>query len=136
LFYRHIKEYAQNLGVPLNKESKVLDFGCGWGRIIRFLFKDASDQNLLGIDVDPAMITLCNETLGRGIYKTASPHPPVEFISDNSLDIIFAYSVFSHLSEATAENWVKEFSRVLRPGGIFIATTQARYFLDFCQQFQ
>ena len=131
LFYRHIKEYAQNLGVPLNKESKVLDFGCGWGRIIRFLFKDASDQNLLGIDVDPAMITLCNETLGRGIYKTASPHPP-----DNSLDIIFAYSVFSHLSEATAENWVKEFSRVLRPGGIFIATTQARYFLDFCQQFQ
>lgn len=63
LFYSHIKTYAQNLGVPLNKESKVLDFGCGWGRIIRFLFKDVSDQNLLGIDVDLAMITLCNETL-------------------------------------------------------------------------
>ncbi|PFU37172.1 methyltransferase [Bacillus cereus] len=136
LFYSYIKTYAQNLSVPLNKESKVLDFGCGWGRIIRFLFKDVSDQNLLGIDVDPAMITLCNETLGRGIYKTASPQPPVEFIHDNSLDIIFAYSVFSHLSEATAENWIKEFSRILRPGGIFIATTQARYFLDFCQQFK
>ncbi|MBJ7968179.1 class I SAM-dependent methyltransferase, partial [Bacillus cereus] len=77
-----------------------------------------------------------NETLGRGIYKTASPQPPVEFIRDNSLDIIFAYSVFSHLSEETAENWIKEFSRILRPGGIFIATTQARYFLDFCQQFK
>ena len=59
----------------MNKESKVFRLRMRMGRIIRFLFKDASDQNLLGIDVDPAMITLCNETLGRGIYKTASPHP-------------------------------------------------------------
>lgn len=136
LFYRLVKTYAHNLSVPLNKERKILDFGCGWGRIIRFFFKDVRDENLLGIDVDPAMINICNETLGRGIYKTANPQPPVEFISDNSLDIIFAYSVFSHLSEETAEHWIKEFSRILRPGGIFIATTQARYFLDFCQQFK
>lgn len=136
LFYSLVKTYAQNLGVPLNKERKILDFGCGWGRIIRFFFKDVRHKNLLGIDVDPAMINLCNETLGRGRYKIAPPQPPVEFINDNSLDIIFAYSVFSHLSEETAENWIKEFSRILRPGGIFIATTQARYFLDFCQQFK
>jgi len=63
---------------------------------------------LLGIDVDPVMINLCNETLGRGRYKIAPPQPPAEFINDNSLDIIFAYSVFSHLSEETAENWIKE----------------------------
>lgn len=28
LFYSHVKTYAQNLGVPLNKEHKILDFGC------------------------------------------------------------------------------------------------------------
>ena len=85
------------------------------GEELYAFFKDVRDENLLGIDVDPAMINICNETLGRGIYKTANPQPPVEFISDNSLDIIFAYSVFSHLSEETAEHWIKEFSRILRP---------------------
>ncbi|HDX9631971.1 TPA: class I SAM-dependent methyltransferase [Bacillus cereus] len=65
LFYSHVKTYAQNLGVPLNNERKILDFGCGWERIIRFFFKDVHDENLLGIDVDPLMITICNETLGN-----------------------------------------------------------------------
>ncbi|MBM7622195.1 ubiquinone/menaquinone biosynthesis C-methylase UbiE [Bacillus tianshenii] len=135
-FYLHVKGYAEGLGLPLSKESKVLDFGCGWGRIIRFFFKDVADDNLLGVDVDPTMISICNETLGKGTYKVVNPHPPIEFIADNSLDIIFAYSVFSHLAEDAAKNWIKEFSRILRPGGIVLATTQGRHFLDYCKQFR
>ena len=51
------------------------------GEELYAFFKDVRDENLLGIDVDPAMINICNETLGRGIYKTANPQPPVEFIN-------------------------------------------------------
>ncbi|MGM0876131.1 MAG: class I SAM-dependent methyltransferase [Bacillota bacterium] len=133
-FYLYVKRYAKALGRPLGKDSKVLDFGCGWGRIIRFFFKDVADQNLLGVDVDPKMISLCDDLLGKGKYKVVNPQPPVQFMEDNSLDIIFAYSVFSHLSEETAEKWIKEFSRILRPGGIVVATTRGLNFLHQCQR--
>ena len=36
IFYRMIKSYASRLGRPLTYESRILDFGCGWGRISRF----------------------------------------------------------------------------------------------------
>ncbi|MGM0876128.1 MAG: class I SAM-dependent methyltransferase [Bacillota bacterium] len=133
-FYQCVKRYAKVLGRPLGKDSKVLDFGCGWGRIIRFFFKDVADQNLLGVDVDPKMISLCNDLLGKGKYKVVNPQPPVHSIDDNSLDIIFAFSVFSHLAEDTAEKWIKEFSRILRPGGIVVATTEGLNFLQYCQR--
>ena len=42
-------EHAQNLGVPLNKERKILDFGCGWGRIIRFFSKMFAMKIYLGL---------------------------------------------------------------------------------------
>ena len=49
LFYSYVKTYAQNFGVPLNKERKILDFGCGWGRIIRFFSKMFAMKIYLGL---------------------------------------------------------------------------------------
>ena len=49
LFYRLVKTYAHNLSVPLNKERKILDFGCGWGRIIRFFSKMFAMKIYLGL---------------------------------------------------------------------------------------
>jgi SAM-dependent methyltransferase len=47
--------------------------------------------------------------------------------------VVIAYSVFSHLAEAVALKWMAEFARVLRPGGVLLATTQGRFFLDSCE---
>ena len=35
------------------RDSRVLDFGCGWGRVIRFFLKDVAPWNLVGVDIDP-----------------------------------------------------------------------------------
>ncbi len=42
--------------------------------------------------------------------------------------------MFSHLPERVATAWIAEFARVLRPGGIVVATTQSRTFIDLCEQ--
>ena len=34
------------------KDSKILDYGCGWGRIIRFFLKDVPSRNLFAVDPD------------------------------------------------------------------------------------
>jgi SAM-dependent methyltransferase len=132
-FYQLIKRYCAQLGVPINAGTRILDFGCGWGRIARFFFKDVEGHNIFGVDVDPSMISFCASEMTCGRYATVHPEPPMEFLENNSLDVIFAYSVFSHLSEDVARQWIGEFARVLKPKGLLLATTQGRSFLDFCE---
>jgi 2-polyprenyl-3-methyl-5-hydroxy-6-metoxy-1,4-benzoquinol methylase len=131
-FYSEIKQYAAKLGSPLTSDSRILDFGCGWGRMIRVFLKDVFADNLYGIDVDPAMIDICVNTVRQGNFSVVQPEPPTE-LAENSFDVVYAYSVFSHLSEPVHIKWVEEFSRVLKPGGIMIVTTQARRFIEFCR---
>lgn len=130
-FYINIKSYCENLGMPLRLDSKILDFGVGWGRILRFFLKDTSISNLYGIDVDPVILKICEQTKVPGSLRQVGPSGPTDFNSE-SFDLIYAYSVFSHLSETTHIEWIKEFTRILKPGGIFIATTWPRSFIDFC----
>src|SRR5690606_28551620 len=54
-------------------------------------------------------------------------------LPDASFDFIFAYSVFSHLNEASARHWMSEFHRVLRPGGVVAVTTRTRGFIRWCE---
>jgi SAM-dependent methyltransferase len=131
-FYREIKKYGSDLGNVLTPDSHILDFGCGWGRMIRFFLKDVKANNLHGIDVNPQMIDCCRGLFRYGNFSICNPLPPTEF-PDESFDVIYAYSVFSHLAEPVHIQWVEEFSRILKPGGIFVSTTQARHFIEFCR---
>jgi glycosyltransferase involved in cell wall biosynthesis/SAM-dependent methyltransferase len=130
-FYRAIKSYASRLGEPLTHDSRILDFGCGWGRISRFFLKEVWADNLYGVDVDPSVIEICQTTFKYGNFAVVNSYPPLELHS-GSIDLVYAYSVFSHLAEPIHIKWVEEFSRILKPGGLLIVTTQGRSFIEFC----
>jgi len=48
--YRVFKELYEVYVGPLATCENVLDFGCGWGRIIRFFLKDLDSIHLWGAD--------------------------------------------------------------------------------------
>ncbi len=129
-FYSLVRELAaQNLGGI--DQCRVLDFGCGWGRILRFFVKDVSEGRLFGTDVVPELVALTSSSNPWAKVTANSPLPPLDF-PDNSFDLVYLYSVFSHLSEEAHEAWIDEFARVLRPGGLVIATTWPREFIEWC----
>jgi ubiquinone/menaquinone biosynthesis C-methylase UbiE len=132
-FTNHVRKCAEQFGISINAETRLLDFGTGWGRMIRFFFKDILSENIFGIDTWDLMIDYCMKLLHAGNYSVNAPLPPTDF-SDNSFDIIMSYSVFSHLRSDAAEKWIKEFSRLLKPGGILIATTEGLRFLNLIQE--
>ena len=131
-FVSFVKKHARQLGRPVNSETLVLDFGCGWGRILRCFLKDCPAANLRGVDVDPMLIEACRSSFPYCAFDQVTPLPPTSF-ADGSFDLITAYSVFSHLAEHASLAWVKEFSRLLRPGGILAVTTQRRDFIEYCR---
>ncbi len=110
---------------------RILDFGCGWGRIIRFFLKDIEPEGLWGIDCYEEAITICRKSNLRCNFESIDVMPPTH-LPDDFFDAIYLYSVFSHLSEEAHMAWLLEFRRILKPGGIVIATTRPRAFILEC----
>lgn len=109
----------------------AVDFGCGWGRITRFFIKDFGKDGLLGVDPIGGMIDLCRSSNPWATFEQIDLFPPLDLPSA-SVDVIFAFSVFSHLTEEVHLQWLAEFARVLRPGGSLIVTTRERDFILDC----
>lgn len=111
-----------------SKDTTVVDFGAGWGRIARF-FQDVVPANQLYLaDVDPAALEWCKNCRVQGtpiLLEKSGPLP----LGSSSIDIVYSYSVFSHLAESAAELWLDEIHRALKPGGVLVFTTQSLRFL-------
>ena len=100
----------------------VLDFGCGAGRIARWLAPEviAAGGSFTGSDLNPKLAGWCAANL-PGTYRANGLQPPLANAAD-SLDLIYAHSVLTHLTEPTAQAWLGEVARVLRPGGLALLT--------------
>ena len=132
LLHREVHSYAKKIGFEFNAKTKALDFGCGFGRMLRFFMKDIAPGNLVGTDVDPSFIQLCNDTFSGVRFDVNAPYPPLDY-PDASFDFIYAYSVFTHLSEEAHLQWLKELRRIARPGALIFFTLRQINFLKQCQ---
>ena len=126
-------EYEKHVERPIGEADAILDFGCGWGRIIRFFLKDIHHENIWGVDPVEKMVELCRAD-NRWCKFEQSPYTPPLRFEDNKFDLIYAYSVFSHLDEVSHNAWRNELTRVLKPGGMMIVTTRGRDFFEHCAE--
>jgi SAM-dependent methyltransferase len=131
--YRLMRNIYEAYRGELESADGILDFGCGWGRITRCFLKDVEPDRLWGVDAYDKMITVSRETSRWGNFRQSNPLPPIEF-RDSTFDLIFCWSVFSHLSEEAQRQWIDEFARILKPGGLVIATTWDREFIESCRE--
>ena len=76
-----------------------------------------------GVDVDRRQIDWAARHL-PGRFEVIPTAPPTALAS-GSFDLIFTISVFTHLDESMQEAWLAELARLLRPGGLLLATTHS-----------
>ena len=118
--------------LPLEQPIAIMDFGCSTGRVLRHFHPDhiARGWQLYGVDVQ----ALCIEWLRRHfppefVVYTGTTLPTLPF-ADNSLDVIYGLSVFTHIKYLW-DAWLLELRRVLRPGGLLIQSIHTEHAWDF-----
>ncbi len=121
---RHIAEdlfqILEDNDITLEALTSILDFGCGCGRLIRH-FAHRTEARLTGSDYNPRLVRWCSEHLPFGQFTTNGPLPPLSF-DEQSFDLIYARSIFTHFTREIQELWMTEMHRVLKPGGYFYFT--------------
>lgn len=128
LAFDSIQETLHRCGVTPNDLGKVLDFGCGCGRVIRY-WRSVDGVKVFGTDYNPALIKWCKRNLAFASFKVNNLNPPLNY-KDNEFDLVYALSVFTHLSEPLQFAWMNELRRVIRPGGYLLITAHGKVYID------
>ncbi|HET8862789.1 MAG TPA: class I SAM-dependent methyltransferase [Solirubrobacterales bacterium] len=113
-----IRGAAAAAGSPMEQMDAILDFGCGCGRVVRH-WADLDRPRVHGCDYNPELVDWCAANLSFVEAARNDLAPPAPY-AGGSFDLIYALSVFSHLGEPLQEDWVAEFRRLLRPGGLLV----------------
>jgi SAM-dependent methyltransferase len=127
-FYRRVVErFAQAHEQPLTA-ARVLDFGCGWGRMTRFFARDVAPGRLFGCDPVQGILDVC---AGSGVPArlARSEFMPDRLPFDEPFDLAFSFSVFTHLSESAHERCLRALHAALAPGGVLVVTVRPPEYL-------
>jgi ubiquinone/menaquinone biosynthesis C-methylase UbiE len=129
LFLGYFRQWAN-----LERNERVLDVGCGIGRMATPLTEYLTHGHYDGIDVVPHAIVWCQRHISsryprfrfqlidvrNGLYNASGQIDAAKYrfpFGHESFDFVFLASVFTHMLPAEIDNYLAEVSRVLRPAG-------------------
>jgi SAM-dependent methyltransferase len=98
----------------------ILEIGPGAGRWTEYLLQRA--QQYVGVDISSTCVAHCRERFAndpRAIFSVGSGSD-LASVASNTIDAIWSFDVFVHINCSEVEGYVREFSRVLRPGGVAV----------------
>lgn len=126
--FDYLRRLLVGVGRPLEQMDALLDFGCGCGRIARW-FAAVSGPRIDACDYNPELVEWCARNLPFIRASATGLRPPLPY-ADAAFDLLYAFSVFTHLSAQLAEQWMSELGRVVRPGGLVWFTIHGESYKD------
>jgi len=110
-------------------DASVLDYGCGWGRLIRLIYKLVPINNIYGVDPWDESIDICQQNGVKG-NLAISEYVPHSLPFEQQFDLIFAFSVFTHLSEKTTQIVLATLRKYISKDGMLIITIRPKEYWD------
>ena len=112
----NMRRILEDSGHSLEEGSRVLEFGCAAGRMLRCFADMAEQGEVWGTDISGDHIVWCKQYLSPPFHfftTTTAPHLP---FADGYFDFIYAGSVFTHIDDLT-DAWLLELRRITRTDG-------------------
>lgn len=121
-FIKSVREGYEDLtGKPVS-HARVLDYGCGYGRLLRLMMHLCPVDQLVGCDPGEDSIRICEED-GlpcrvdlTGFLPESLPYEPQSF------DLLYAFSVFTHTSPRATQVGLAALRKVTAPDGVLVIT--------------
>ena len=117
IIFKLLKRYNKNA------ESSILDIGCSGGALVSFL-KIAGFKDVRGIDISPIAIKQCHS---KGLQNVFVMDAQKILFPDESFDVVIASDILEHIKDDRLA--LKEWRRILKPGGHLIVFVPAFNFL-------
>jgi SAM-dependent methyltransferase len=122
-----IEECLEAAGRGWEEPRSWLDFGCGYGRVLRFLIGHVSPGRVYAGDVIREAVDFCASEFGaRPLHLDTRP----KLVDLPEVDFLYAVSIVTHLTERDARETLNLFGNALRPGGVALFTTHGRRSLE------
>jgi ubiquinone/menaquinone biosynthesis C-methylase UbiE len=118
-------QHLDTLGLRPGRD-RALDFGCGVGRLSAALAGHFGE--VVGVDISPPMLERARE-LDRGEGRcrfVLNEAADLSLFEDASFDLVLSSIVLQHLSPDLQRDYLREFVRVLRPGGVIVVDLPGR----------
>ncbi len=125
-----LKELLRVMNRDFHSFERILDFGCGCGRVLRYFSDPSSPRRLYGTDIDPEAIAWCRAHLPHLAQWDVNDHVPRTQYDSGTFDLIYAISVFTHLDEERQFAWLAELKRISKRGGWLILTVSGPSYYD------
>ena len=100
----------------------VLDYGCGYGRIIRLMYYFTDPDSLWGLDPWDEAIRICQSDRLIGNLRVTDYLPLSLPVQDCKFDLIYAFSVFTHTSERATQSALRSLRKYIAPSGLMAIT--------------
>lgn len=130
-FLRSVDYFFSKITSRNLQNSKVLDFGCGYGRMIRLMYYFTNPENIFAVDPWDESIRLCHEAKVLGNFAISDYVPRLLPFQNVRYDLIYAFSVFTHLSEKTTKIALQTLRNYTSDDGLLVITIRPEeYWLD------
>jgi SAM-dependent methyltransferase len=122
------------VGDTLESHESILEFGCGCGRIMRWMEELGRKRKLVGTDIDALAIEWASESLPFAQFDVNEGLPPTRY-RDGEFDLIINHSVFTHLDERYQDLWLTELQRIASPEGLLVLSIHGEHAFEISESY-
>jgi cyclopropane fatty-acyl-phospholipid synthase-like methyltransferase len=122
---RDLEEHVLD-GLPVSPAWRVLEIGCGVGRLVKPLARRVA--RVVGVDLSEEMVRRAREyCAGLPKVELHRTDGSLDFLAGGSFDLVFSHIVFQHVPrKAYVDAYLRDAFRLLVPGGILRVQVDGR----------